>query len=283
MTIVTRERIGMTQSSDKPRKDRNGGKQGGLGAILSARIAASTKALLESEAAKTGRTVSQIADLWLQQAAILNNMGQTGRSVSEAIAAMVAFSQRIEEEGLGDPGKELAARDALHAGWHRLVDISIPYTPDTEEGRRVRERQLVVRKLCSVAQLAVASEAAESIARAEAVRDVGRPTLTRLFHGNDGAQPEVFTEYVDLTLAQLLGRVSLTPGDRRLSQDLYSRARQAGKQIENLAPAMEPLVKSIEDLHAVTDAYMATRKDAAERGRLLAESFADIPPLPRAV
>jgi hypothetical protein len=46
---------------------------------------------------------------------------------------------------------------------------------------------------------------------------------------------------------------------------------------------MEPLVKSIEDLHAVTDAYMATRKDAAERGRLLAESFADIPPLPRAV
>ena len=52
----------------KPRGRPAMGPKSGKGAVLTTRITAETRAALEAEAERTGRSISQVTEIWLEEA-----------------------------------------------------------------------------------------------------------------------------------------------------------------------------------------------------------------------
>ena len=123
--------MGQTADGKRPRRGRPP-KQGerpdkpGLGAILSARITDENRAALEAEADRTGRSISQIADRWLDDArkgrAQLHDMAGGDHAVAGAIQKLAEIARTVSENE-ADP--ELA-RVALLAAWRSAISDVVP-------------------------------------------------------------------------------------------------------------------------------------------------------------
>jgi hypothetical protein len=122
----------------KPKKARGVGRPaganprtgaGGKGRVLSANISQKSRDLLEAEAARTGFSISQIADRWLQAAG-------EGAATYEARlggdAAMVAAHERLAEISRlieAQISDKLVSRVALRRAWERAVPLILPRAP----------------------------------------------------------------------------------------------------------------------------------------------------------
>jgi hypothetical protein len=116
----------------------------GKGHTLNARITAETRSALEAEASRSGRSLSQVAEVWLEQARFLSELSKSGGGVAEALASMARYAALVRDE-FGDPEESLAAREALRIGWRRIARKALPFTVDRSEEAvafRKAERQM---------------------------------------------------------------------------------------------------------------------------------------------
>lgn len=105
-------------------------------AALTIRMTQETRDKLEAAAFEQRRSVSEVAERWLDAAAegeatYQERIGSS--SVGDAITTMLIFASRVKKQ-LGDPKMILPARDALIAGWTYMVRHALVFTPETPEG-----------------------------------------------------------------------------------------------------------------------------------------------------
>jgi hypothetical protein len=101
------------------------------GRLLSANITLEARAALEAEAARTGRSVSQVAELWLETA---RSMPQDLRGL---MMEMASVRDRIVGR-MGDPAESRVASDAIRGSWVALVNDAAPRGPRTTEEQLVQ-------------------------------------------------------------------------------------------------------------------------------------------------
>jgi hypothetical protein len=95
-----------------------------LGALLSARISIETRQMLEAEANRTGRSISQIADTWLAQAASNHASVEEmvgGSAVARSMQRLIALAKVIKES-VGDPASDPLAASAWQAGASVIIE-----------------------------------------------------------------------------------------------------------------------------------------------------------------
>jgi hypothetical protein len=122
----------MTDEQPKPRigrppKQGTVGPRGGKGFTMTARITGETRAALEAEAERTGRTIGQVAELWLEIARGLDARG----GVADAVRNLVRYAKALEGYGL-DPDKDSGARETLLTGWAHLLPSALPFAPPSD-------------------------------------------------------------------------------------------------------------------------------------------------------
>ncbi|MGI9169207.1 MAG: hypothetical protein ACR2FH_03405, partial [Caulobacteraceae bacterium] len=118
----------MTTSERAKRGRPPKGPMSGKGANFATRITAKMRAALDDEAEATGRSVSQVAEMWLEECQKTRD-GLAGLPGADTIRAMIDFSKIVQRE-IGDPRRSLLAKDALIEGWGALVKSALPKTPD---------------------------------------------------------------------------------------------------------------------------------------------------------
>jgi hypothetical protein len=98
------------------------------GSNFATRISAAMRLALETEAVRTGRSKSQIGEIWLEEGRHLHGLGVAKPAVADALRTFVRFAQLVEEQ-VGDPGDLHTAREALISGWRWLAEFALPFTP----------------------------------------------------------------------------------------------------------------------------------------------------------
>lgn len=132
------------------------GPRGGKGSVMTTRITGEMRLALEAEAARSGRSIGQVAELWMERERARAHLGPTGASVDAAAWAMIQFAEVVTEQ-IGDPASSEAARDAMRAGWSRIVQRSLPFAVDkTEAGKMVRQARRAVSDAVVTAKLGIA-------------------------------------------------------------------------------------------------------------------------------
>lgn len=93
-------------------------------AVLSARIRSETRRALDAAADRTGRSISQVADAWLTEAAASRASLESmlGGSVAVVTKQMIEVTRRVQDE-IGDPLTSSAAYHALSAAFDALSDL----------------------------------------------------------------------------------------------------------------------------------------------------------------
>jgi hypothetical protein len=93
--------------------------------MFGARITAETRAALEAEAERTGRSKSQVAEQWLDQARALNSLGPAAPAISDMIGVMLRFAAEVVMHE-GDPAKPGDAQEILRCGLAKIAENVIP-------------------------------------------------------------------------------------------------------------------------------------------------------------
>jgi hypothetical protein len=101
----------------------------GKGSIFGARVTAETRAALEAEAERTGRSKSQVGEIWLEQGRALSALGPASAPVTDMFSRMLTFASRVAVT-IGDPTKSAHAREVLITGMHQVVDEAFPAALD---------------------------------------------------------------------------------------------------------------------------------------------------------
>ncbi len=114
----------------EPVKNRGGrppqGPKSGKGATLATRITAETREAIEAEAVRTGRSISQVAEMWLEEARkgradYLSRMGGN-TALAAAVETLVEAWRQIEAM-IENPNEQ---RVATSAAWGRLAPLLVP-------------------------------------------------------------------------------------------------------------------------------------------------------------
>jgi hypothetical protein len=98
---------------------------GGKGSTLNARISGRTRAALDRESVSSGRSVSQVAELWLEQARILNELGPEAIGLADHVwltGKVWSAVAKVE----GDPAQSFAARETLREALKILAARVLP-------------------------------------------------------------------------------------------------------------------------------------------------------------
>ncbi|MBL8773350.1 MAG: hypothetical protein JNK30_18345 [Phenylobacterium sp.] len=98
------------------------------------KVTPSIKALLDERARVTGRTQSQEAELWLEQAKALNDIGSAGPAITDALQAMIRAALDVRNGVLGDPSRSFAARDELRRRWVSISQQVLPHVSEDDPG-----------------------------------------------------------------------------------------------------------------------------------------------------
>lgn len=115
-------------------------------AVLSARIRTETRKSLELEAARSGRSISQVADAWLSEGAASRSSLEAmlgGIGVAAVMKRMIEVAHRIQAE-IGDPMNHPAAYHALSAAFDGLSS-TIP----TDSQRRIDDARVNFKMACA--------------------------------------------------------------------------------------------------------------------------------------
>lgn len=103
----------------------------GKSANLATRITPETREALEREAVRSGRSLSQVAELWLElarQGKASEEAMLGGTAVAPTIRAMIELAKLVEQN-LGDPSKDRGSRMAIVEGWRMIVERGVPFVP----------------------------------------------------------------------------------------------------------------------------------------------------------
>lgn len=232
---------------------------GGKGRLLSANISQEIRDALEREAERTGRSISQTAELWLDDA-------RKGRAAVETIVGsfelvgVVAKLGQIAHSIKALPLDALEKRSALEAAWIATIPQILPWQPNS----RVQE------------YLSLENDFRAAITRVlSAIRDAPRtdPVAVRASEGME-TRPD-----------GLLGQRTIRTGPS-IEAILYSYSHnsswaQAGPALTELRAAGSTASAEIENALAIgkrlsemLDELDQSRRRGAEAGRAAAESYA---------
>ena len=105
----------------------------GKGAALNARITLATRKALLEEADRSGRSMSEVAEAWLD-AAREGYAGTQGLACATDLRRMIAFA-RLVETRIGDPITNRTAAAALRSGMEILAKriMTVPAIPPNDE------------------------------------------------------------------------------------------------------------------------------------------------------
>lgn len=242
---------------------------------LTIRMTSETRDSLGRAAAREGRSVSEIAERWLDAGSRGEESYQArigGSQVSEAIEALLDFAGKVERE-IGNPRTFLPARDALMSGWALLIDKALPYTPDTPEGETFRMRRASFAMNCGEVMRLVGSDHAPEDLKT-ALLAPGPRTRNAFF---PDAEAEASVSLFDLLSDVVFVRVDpLTVA----SVKIRAQALVAGASPE-FAEWLGILIEAATDFEVSYAAYMQPRADASARGRELAGTMGSVAPLGR--
>jgi hypothetical protein len=124
---------------------------------LATRITADTRQALEAEAERTGRSISQVAEIWLDEArkgraAYHDRVG--GTQYAAAIEKLLEIARDVDERVAEPDGR----RDALVAAWRVAVQFVVPNqsvgTPEIEFQHRLVRVQEACHRMLDVIQSA---------------------------------------------------------------------------------------------------------------------------------
>lgn len=241
-------------------------------ASLGMRLTRETKDALDLLAAREGRSVSQVAERLLEraiagQAEMDVRLGTGG--VAQALLAMADFANDVRRE-IGDPEKQLEARDALMAGWSRMIANALPFTPDTAEGVAARMAR-VEAKMNARLLLSLLLDALDGMTPEDEVYQwaASAITSTNALNPIKGKSPlQLLLDYQDET----------GPGDYSTGLALVAALNGAPTTLVNLTPAPSDVASAVDRSVRATMAYMAPRAEAKRKGVALAEGRAGIEP-----
>jgi hypothetical protein len=97
----------------------------GKGSIFGARITAEMRAALEAEADRTGRSKSQVAEIWMEQGRSISALGPAMAPVSDMFRRMLTFAAGVAN-AIGDPTKSPRAQEVVIAGFNEIVADAFP-------------------------------------------------------------------------------------------------------------------------------------------------------------
>ena len=202
MTRRTQGAFSVMSEPSKTRRPRRGrpiieGAQAdkpGLGSVLSARISVEVRAALEAEADRTGRSISQVAERWLDDA-------RKGQAEYRAMLGGTQLASTIEK--LVDIAKDvdrLVAPEfrnvALHVAWLAALPYIIPHdaVSDDDFARATQYSRLVA--ACETARLAIqaAPETDPVRARLMAPADLetdGPSLLAHMLDAEEQVEPDL--------------------------------------------------------------------------------------------
>lgn len=253
----------------------------GKGSVLQARITEETRQALEAEAARTGRSLSQAAEVWLDdarkgRAGLHDLLG--GLGVAEALIAMADFARTVEAQpDLGHPGKDLLARDALLAGWAAMLPRLLPLTPDTNEGVQVKLNRDALENACRTALHALFAlpEDHPALQAAFEPRDKGKVLANVLYQ-----RATAFGHTAPHSAGSLIAEVGLRDGAARMAVvDALDAELPQLMKVEGV-PAAE--LEAVQDALAIYrvafERYAMRRADAAKLGRSLAAAVSGTAP-----
>lgn len=125
----------------KPKGERTS--ETGLGATINARVAWDTRRAIEAEADRTGRSISQVCDAWLQRAQAISTLGSLGPAVEDAGTALFKLATRVcgKRYETDVSLNEWIVREAIHAGWRYLIDRSLPTISGTPQMGQLEENK----------------------------------------------------------------------------------------------------------------------------------------------
>jgi hypothetical protein len=117
--------------------------KGGKGSVMTARITSEMRDALEAEAARTGRTLAQVAELWMEQArsghaTVDDLLGLPG--VGEIFRRMILFANALRAEGF-DATTDSGARAALVSGWQGIIARAVPPARPSEPDLELAARR----------------------------------------------------------------------------------------------------------------------------------------------
>lgn len=245
----------MDKQPRKPRKD----------ASLTMRMTRDTRDRLEAAANAEGRSVSEMAERWLDLAAdgaagLEQRLG--GGGVSEALLAMADFAAEVRGQ-VGDPGTQLVARDALLAGWAKMISAALPFTPDTQEGVAARMARVEARAAARALLEALLQTAESDLHSEVATWALTPPPSRNALAPRDGR-----------SVVQLLLDYAEASGvdEARLSDALYGALQSAPPALAAITPAPADVAGLILEARERLAAYMGPRVAARKKGEALAEA-----------
>jgi hypothetical protein len=90
-----------------------------------------TKAALDAEAERTGRSMSQIAELWCEQGRALSALDPVSPEIMREIALFARYAAGVTQR-LGDPMRSIHSHTALCTGWAVIAYKALPKATDDE-------------------------------------------------------------------------------------------------------------------------------------------------------
>jgi hypothetical protein len=112
-------------------RGKSSGPRGGKGATMATRITREMRAALEAEAERSGRSIGQVAELWLEEARQLNALGPLRAEVTVEIVRFLQFAAAVTRH-LGNPMRSILPHSALCIGWGVIAYKALPKTTDDE-------------------------------------------------------------------------------------------------------------------------------------------------------
>jgi hypothetical protein len=140
----------------EPKRNKGGRPKTRLGAPKSAsftaRISQEIRDAMTEEAARTGRSIADVAEMWLEEARKGRATADEvlgGGSAARALGDMAKFARLVESE-LGSPAESVSARTAMLAGWREIAATALPQLlPSDDEielahlAKKLEERAIV--------------------------------------------------------------------------------------------------------------------------------------------
>lgn len=103
----------------------------GKGAAILVRVTQDLRTSIDAEAARTGRSISQVVEHAIVRGRALGDLG--GDGVADAIQAMLKAAQDIRDT-TGNPTTSIPARDALRARWTKIAAEALPIVVQQDAG-----------------------------------------------------------------------------------------------------------------------------------------------------
>lgn len=231
-------------------------------ASLTVRVTRETKESMEAEAARQGRSLSQVAERWLDaardgRADLQGRLG--GGGIAEALLALADYADLVKAN-IGDPQKDMAARDGLLEGWSEIIARALPFTPASQDVIEASVAEKNAQALLLGLQDAVL-----------AVEDNGEQA-NWMVATRSQPKPGSAETGRPLLLLMMDYRRGLLDGEGVAS--MIAILRQAPENVAALSPSPGVVANALEDASVKKLIAMATRAEAQRKAQALVRIMA---------